>query len=317
MDTKLIEKDARHPVTVAFAHAIRQNLANAKKVESWKQEMELLVEEITKKFVSFFAKGSVRKGLDLVLGILSLPVAHATKGSYDPLAWTKCLLEHGPKGLAKLAIKMVQEMSKKALRPSLTPDSETRKPEYLLLKFAKEEKRDKDRWEGYVSFLHHLELQKEAILSIKKLHWLSVNVAGVDPARLVPLISSTMARLEKNKDDILPEPNQLINAMLYCVCVGKKIPKNLALRGSDIQYHRKAYGKKPSQWLAKAHKRYEALKVSVPDELQTMFLCPTGEDWFEVHMSREGPVRTTRERSADGMNMSHVNAKTNYFLVIE
>lgn len=301
MNTKLIEKDNRHPVTVAFALALRENMADAKTAVSWRQEMEDLVEETTKKFVGFFAKGSVRKGLNLVLGILSLPVADATKGSYDPKAWAKCLLKHGPKGLAKRAIEMVGSLVSSVGAELITITD--RKPlREKLLRYAKgRDYKDHHTWIGHKLYQEAVDSVDKAEILEKCLEWI---------AKDTPFTNLTRLKAEQAKESgEEPHSDTLFNTILFRVSVGRENWRNLPLTKEELDRAYRSFKKNRKLWVKEARKRYDSFKQTMPQMFHKAFVWD--REWFDIHLAK-GPPSVPKGK----WYYVRQNVKFGYYLVV-
>ena len=76
----------------------------------WKEELRDLIKEAAKTFVGFQNVESIRKALDIVLGLISFSLVKETEGQEDPAKWLEYLVRTGFKELVKKAISQVQKI---------------------------------------------------------------------------------------------------------------------------------------------------------------------------------------------------------------
>ncbi|SDT89691.1 hypothetical protein SAMN05444156_0532 [Verrucomicrobium sp. GAS474] len=279
----LATRETGLPVTVALDHAFKAGLIPVTLAALRKEELRDIVKDAAKKFVGFQNVESIRKALEIVLGILSLAVAASTKGETDPEAWAQYVASHGFADLVGKAIGLVDLVHQDKDGPGANynyvfeNDKPTAAVRDMLLKFAGA--RTKDRWTGYASYVHDRDVAHQKQAEDRLMRWLVARL--LNESR--PLTSLYPPIEEADSADIV------INTLLFRHAAdlgfGAGREKAIQLRKADFLAVRKKYTAAPAAWKKAAAKRYDTLLATIPETL----LPGLGDGKWFAEVLKKGP----------------------------
>lgn len=226
---------------------------------------------------------SLRKALDIVLGLLSTVLLEATQGKDDPAQWEAVLEKHTLTDLIKRAVALAQDLHHDKLGKrypylfELTLPSDSSKD--LLVLFATA--RDGGRWVGHDRYLAAKDRIGQAQAEDRLVRLIMARLLQVPPGS----VSLKHPALE----DALTA-DEVINAAVFRVAAGLgfgSAPKRIALRKDDFVRARAAYDAKKAPWLKAARERYDALVAEIPEALRPAL---GKEEWFAAHL-KGGPPK--------------------------
>ena len=285
----LATRETRLPVVVALDLAFKGRTVSVVRLGLWKDELRDLIGHAARKFVGFQNVDSLRKALNIVLGLISLALLEETDGQPDPARWAELIVTRNFMDLVKKAI---------ALAEQIRQDEDGKPYPYLFeldrtgigtkdLLVAYATAKTKETWIGYDRFRADRDRTEQLKTEDRLLRWLIVRLIGEAPAKIT----------EKHLllEDAL-SPVEVINALLLRHISGlgvqdPKAPKKktILLTQDDFIALRKKHDAAPAAWAKAAQKRYAALLQEIPAPLHPGL---GREDWFEAHL-KKGPPKIT------------------------
>ena len=281
----IAQVDTRYPVTQALAYLFETNKVSPELEDKLRTELHGLLVESAKKFVGFQNVGSIRKALDITLGILSLAVVDSTKGEEFLEDWGSYIKTRGIKGVAQDAVGMIKRLVEIPINPSLSTEVSEQGPtaRELLIHFATSHHRKiKTLWTGYLSYVSECQNREHAQGVKKALSFVVQHFVGQNPVSWFRMIQN-MSELK----DIPPRLEELLNTLLFRMCNNLTIKGDIVLSLKQLRKIRSVYVLDKKTWTKKTKERYLACLAQIPKELRG-YLTHTGKDWFEMHLS-DGP----------------------------
>ena len=283
--------DNRHPITIALAHAFKTERVTPLREASLRKELQDMVAESAMKFVGFKNIESVRKALDITLGILSLAVVHSTKGEDDPEEWAELVLQNGLKALVGGVIQLVKGIANTPDEAEIEPAgtvSDLSAREYLL-KFAI--CRDSGRsakWNGYGEMCKYLTSREMQRLESDLARWLIKSEVKQSIAGWLEVNKEKIEFGGRNQS-VSPGAGVAINNLLFRYCGGLTLKGECLLKAKDFRAVHTAYKADKKAWTSKAKKRYSELTERIPEDLRTPLIFG-GRDWFSRFLAKGPPT---------------------------
>ena len=292
MQSKIAKIDNRHPITIAFDCAIKTGRVTPESIDAWKKDMIDLVGESAKKFVGFSDTAAIRRALDIMLGILSLPVVHSTEGKLDPEAWVKYLVDTSLKAIATEAIAMARVTAESLDETELTAYPRGSTTRSRLIDYATSRDRDrKEVWVGYQLYRRDVEDQKREHIEAELVKWLIKKFANVEPHVWVGRLRRTS--FELCGMDATPLVADVLNTYLLRFCTGLSTKGDIILKKKDFQQIRTAYEADRKLWVKSAYQRYNTLVKQIPLGLRSGLADQGKGNWSKVHLN-SGPPRVPK-----------------------
>lgn len=284
--------ETRHPVTVALAYAIENGLVTPDREQSLRQELQDMVVEAAEKFVGFKNVESVRKALDITLGILSLAVVSSTEGRTEPQNWARLITTRGMKAIIGNVIADIKAASDVTSFAEIIPVPEEVPQDAarrMLLELATD--RDAQRggiWVGYETMRHRLAVKENRRITTELGLWLIRELVRQ------PLV----VWIKRNEEEVgdramrLPHAEKVINNLLFRHCAGLPVKGKCGLTVVHFTAVNEAFKQDRAGWKDAARDRYEKLKGEIPKELHSA-LTYMGKDWYDRFLAK-GPPGTPR-----------------------
>ena len=284
-------RETRLPVTVAFDLAFRTGRGPEMRLTLWKEELSDLIKGAAKKFVGFENVESVRKALDIVLGLASLSLLVATRGENDPETWARLLVGTSLKDLVKQAIARTEQLHKNAdgtpYAYTFDVDKPTASTKELLHAFALAS--HEGRWTGHEIYLQRSSRARQSQDADGLMRWLIAHLLG----ERRPITAKSPLIEDASTSDIV------INALLFRHCTGlgfgKAPKKEILLHKDEFVAAYKAYKAAPAAWLKAGLARHDALVAEIPPELHSGL---EAAHWFNHHL-KKGPPAVTAKTNMD------------------
>ncbi len=263
----------------------------------WKEELRDLIRNAAKKFVGFQNVESLRKALDIVLGLISVALVDRAGGKEDPARWAEIVVASNFKDLVRHAVGLAEAIHHGAGgKPyaylfELTLQSDSTKD--LLVLFATA--REKSRWAGHDRYRGVKERVGQAQAEDRLVRWLLAHLLKLPPGG----ISSRHPLLE---DAITAD--EVVNAMVfrYVSGLGFGAPgkSRIALRKEHFVAVREKFDADKERWLKAAKKRHGELIAQIPEGLRRGL---GKDDWFATHL-KSGPPKVSEKTKDVGANPS-------------
>ena len=270
----LVATDDRFPLTVGLDHAFATDQVTRELLEIRKKELTELASEAAKTF-GFQAKTTLSGALEMSLGLISLALAAGTNGKANPEEWAVRSVTQGWKQLVKEAIGMVREIKEKdaAYEYLFEQDRDTRILRDYLRDFALRRDAQK-QWIGYQVFVDYRESRGRSQATDTLVRWL-----------IRSLVKRNLPWIRDSMDGPLCT-DEALNTLLFRATTSLGFrQKDILLTAQDFAHVRKQYEADPTAWLTQGHKRYQAMRDTVPPEL----LPVLEEKWFRDHFKKGPP----------------------------
>ncbi len=284
--------ETRHPVTVALAFAIETGLLTPDREQSLRQELQDMVVEAAEKFVGFQNVESVRRALDITLGILSLAVASSTEGRTEPQNWATLITTNGMKAIVGNVIADIKTASDVTSFAEIVPIPEEVPQDAarrMLLELATI--RDAQRggiWIGYEELQQRLAVKENRRITTELCLWL-----------IRELVRQPLAGwIKMNEEEVgdrkmrLPHADKVISNLLFRHCAGLPVKGVCVLKGAHFKAVNEAFKQDRAGWKDAARERYEKLRGEIPEELRSALMY-MGRDWYDRFLAK-GPPGTPR-----------------------
>ncbi len=290
----LATRETRLPVVVALDLAFRQGHVSVVRLGLWKDELRDLIGHAARKFVGFQNVDSLRKALDIVLGLMSLALVEETDGQPDPARWAELIVTRNFMDLVKKAISLVEEIQQdghgKPYPYLFEMDRTGIATRDLLVTYATA--RTEKIWTGHDRYRAARDRSEQLKNEDRLLRWLIVHLLGEAPARITEkhlLLEDAISTVE------------VINSLLLRHCSGLGVEtasrkKIILLAKADFVALRKKYDAAPAAWTKAAQKSYAALLQKIPAPLHPGL---GKADWFEAHL-KKGPPKVTAKTVLSG-----------------
>ncbi len=267
------------PIEIALRHALEYGLVSASQEARLKKELVSLVEEVTVKFIGFSSTKSAKKGLELTLRILSLPLQIESRNAYVPDLWTNMMLVHGFKGLARICFVRFKELA------SLPFINQSFIENHELDRELRRESGDRSRVKAeilnclastshrtdpYYWFMYELQGRREEILERRLANWLVRTYTGTSPLRWQELVgNSGYGPLGLS---------EVINTMLLRLVLGMTAKPYLTYREAlEIQKQSLVFRRAD---LKRLNASYKKIVQSMPSEFRSLRML---SNWFSHH----------------------------------
>ncbi len=295
--------DNRHPITIALAHAFKTGRVAPDREMSLCEELQDLVVESAKKFVGFKNIESVRKALDITLGILSLAVVHSTKGKEDPEAWAEFVVRNGLKtpigGVIQL-VKEIADTSDLAQIESTEGVKFASAREYLLTYAMGRDEGRPLKWNGYNMMLSALDVRKKNRQESELARWFIQFVVVQSVEGWLQINRQQMETAEGGRSIPLLA-DEVTNNLIFRYCSGLPLKGKCILKAKDFRAVHAAYMADKNGWTSKAKKRYAELAGRVPLEFQPLLLFK-GRDWFTRFLAKGPPAVPKKAEMLDNVS---------------
>jgi hypothetical protein len=273
--------DKRHPITIAICE-LTKSCENDELLSKLKAELIDLVIEIAQKFTGFSTVESIKKSLEIALGVISLGLVHQSKVSDDD-DLTKPVINLGFKELTKTAIALIKEISEYPENPdNLFEDPRKFQAKDYVVRFSMARNKLNETWEGYDLYQKEISSRKSVKAIVELSKWLIQNLSGNMYEWKLQNIS------DHSENEVYPIPDQIINTFLFRFCNELPTAGKLELTKSHFRKARNKYETNPEKWKIQCRSKYESLVAQIPEELKTALFIH-GKDWLERHLSG-GPV---------------------------
>jgi len=288
--------DHRHPFTRALHFAIRSGKITPEKEGELQEELVETVTEATQRFIGFQTVTSITKGLDFVLGVLSLAVVDVTKGREDLGVWSETVTRKGVKTLVNDAVSMIKALCN---LPDIAQFEHWDKLDTvggLLRDYATSRSELKtDVWNGYGEYAQNNQSRMEQ-LRYKNL--------GICLIQILTHLNQK-AWLETSKEwyGIVPLVETTINTLLFRHCAGLSTQGNIIMRSADFKKIYENFENGSERWIEGARMRYDELVTRIPEELHPAL--GDNRDWFERHLAK-GPKPPKRKKGQKDMGAENL-----------
>lgn len=286
---KITRIETRHPFTVAVELAEKSGKLTDQRRDELKRAIYDLVVDSTSKFVGFANLQSVRKGLDIVIGVLSFHLLHSTKGKQEFDAWVDFVLTGNLKNAVGDVVRIIKaqaalsKYSEQCLGRMALIEGITERGE--LLKYAQwRGQHGKGPWSGYGKYLSDAAASREQTLSIDLATWLVREFLKMPVSRW----NKTFVEL-LGSEDLVPRSEEVINNIIFHHCANLEVGVNLILKKKDFASARKAYEKNKSVWTTRAKERYTELLKKMPPEFHPLMIR-MGQSWIERNLKKGPPI---------------------------
>lgn len=285
---KIATIEKRLPFEISLSFAFQSGLDPSLELVM-RRELESLVVESAKKFTGYKNQESIRKALNLTLGILSLAVVHSTKGKFDQKAWAKYLIDRGVKDLAREAIGMIRPLAESSAMASFNafrPGSEGSVRD-ILIHYATMFDQTSGVWRGYREYSASVDARLEA----RRME----NLANYLIEKFTRKTSEGWLR---HMEDITNSSwessivDEILNTFIFRYCVGLPTLGNITLKLRQFVQIRDVYEKDKQAWKELAKRKYQKLVEETPPKLRVGYL--NRGDWFNVHLAK-GPPKLPKE----------------------
>lgn len=286
MKHTLVKTDTRHPITRALDYAFADGLIAPGREQELRTQLEDLVMESAKKFVGFQNVDSLRKALDIILGVLSLALMHSTAGKENLMKWSQLITQKGFKNIIDDVIMVVKYLAQKPSEILLNDheDSFDGSPRDYLIQFATAFDQKKGQWNGYEKMYDALESKKALCTRALLTQWFIKHLSG----------SSLVYWLDTHdKEGDIPNINEILNTLLFRHCCGLTTRGHCVLRPRDFLLVYEIYQKDQSAWCKRAKKRYDTLVEKIPEDLRSALMW-RDKDWFTRYL-QDGPPSISKE----------------------
>jgi len=295
--------DNRHPITIALAYAFKTEKVTPLREASLRKELQDMVAESAKKFVGFKNIESVRKALDITLGILSLAVVHSTKGEDDPEKWAELVLQNGLKSLVGGVIQLVKGIAN-------TPDEAEIEPkgmvsglsarEYLLMFAICRDSGRSAKWNGYGEMCKYLTSREMQRLESDLARWFIQSEVKQSIAGWLE-VNKEKIEFGGSERSVSPGVGVAINNLLFRYCGGLTLKGECILKAKDFRSVFAAYKADKKEWISKAKKRYLELTERIPEDLRTPLIFD-GRDWFTRFLAKGPPAVPKKAEVLDSIS---------------
>jgi hypothetical protein len=280
---KIATIEKRMPFEIALSCAFQSGLDPSLELVM-QRELESLVVESAKKFTGYKNQESIRKALDLTLGILSLAVVHSTKGKVDSKAWAKYLIERGMKDLAREAVEMIKPLAESSSMSSFNtflPGSEGSVRD-ILIHYATKFDQTSGVWRGYreytTSVSAHLEARRMENLANYLIEKFTRKTSGGWLRHMEDITNSSW------ENSIVDE---ILNTFIFRYSVGLPTLGDITLKLRQFVQLRDIYEKDKQTWKGNTKRKYQKLVEETPPELRVGYL--NRGDWFNNHLAKGPP----------------------------
>jgi hypothetical protein len=302
-----------HPVTQGFAQAIESGAATPEIRERWRRELSLVVADAARRFVGFHNVTSMRKALDIILGILSLALVERTKRTQDPEAWAAILVDVPMATLVTETLAIVKQANIQPVLLFSDVGDATQQPLRDALLSIATNRDSQNQWAGHAA-LSKKRLALKAMQDADDLARFSISYfLRQKPEtwlnryeKLTDFHDEPPGRPGRKSDRYLkkeacPAPEEVVNTLFFRYCLlkpkqtTKDFPANLALTLGQLSAYRDEYEANPKKWKAKALARFkQLLKLLSPAMKETVIV----KDWFKRHLA-DGPPQKYQKESVE------------------
>lgn len=291
MKKNLAVIEDRHPITVAIAHACKLGLVTSAEERKLVADMQETVTEATKKFVNFVNVESVRKALDITLGILSLPVAHSTGGKFEPNVWAQYVHERNLKKIVGEALALVRQIADtpfEAQFEKFTPEEGALRKHLIRYALARYEQR-KTVWSGYEVFQSELQMRQFSEKRKQLVDWLTRDLLNCSGEHWF------IGQIQKTGgSENTPGVHETINTLILRHCCGLSVEGKLEVKRVQFKRLRGAFEADKAAWIKKVRLKYDALFNQIPKELRYYLQHTGGDKWFSIYLSK-GPPKVPKK----------------------
>jgi hypothetical protein len=277
----LVATDSRFPLTIGLSHAFAANQISPELLANRKKELVDLVSEAARTF-GFQSMTTLTSALDMSVGLLSLALVHATKGSSLPDQWAVLLTTQSWKALVKESISMVRVVKEQDAAYSFLfeNDEDARMLRDHLRDFV--QARDMhQQWIGYKAFVRYREERHRLQAVDQLIRW---------------LIKTLVKRPLYWMNDPIEGPtcaDEALNTLLFRACTDLGFrQKDIILTEQEFRLVRTQYEDDSVEWLDEGQKRYEALLHSIPETLRSAM----DDKWFRKRFAK-GPPKVKKWES--------------------
>jgi hypothetical protein len=273
--------DKRHPITIAICE-LTKSCKNDELLSKLKAELIDLVIEIAQKFTGFSTVESIKKSLEIALGIISLGLIHQQKISGDDDS-TKPIINLGFKELTKTAIMLIKEISQYPENPdNLFEQPKKFQAKDYIVRFSMARNRTNETWEGYDLLQREINSRKSAKSIVELSKWMIQTLSG-------NMYEWKLQNVSTHSDnEVYPIPDQIINTFLFRFCNELPTVGKLELTKSHFRKARNKYESNPEKWKVEKRAKFDSLVSNIPEDLKAALVIQN-KDWFERHLSN-GPV---------------------------
>jgi hypothetical protein len=294
--TEIARFEDRHPITVALDYGFGIGMISSEQEVALRGDLEDLVAESAEKFVGFQNIESVRRALDITLGILSISVSHTTRGEWNLDTWMEAILNRGLKGLAAETITIVKKIHRSPSSTDLKPikDESTLTARDLLVKFAtSRETKGISRWKGYEEMLKHIKRAEQNQQEIDFALWL---IEHEGRQSLSGWLETNIGKIDLGYGKVGEAgflADEVINNFMFRHCSDLPTQGKIALGIPDFSKVYATFVKNRKQWFLKARRKYTEIRERIPKKFYPV-LDYRGYDWFETYLS-EGPPKVYKK----------------------
>lgn len=288
LDIALAVVENRHPITLTFEMMIQQGLASHELQAQWTFDMTQAVIEGAKKFVGFHNVNSLRKALDINLGLLSLALLIRTDGKHDIDTWAGILQKTPLTDLLKETLSHIKTLAYEQKEFLFLELEERPLRETLLTIATARDRRRKSVWSGYSQFLQEKRNRATVHTTDQLGRFLIECLLRKSPKAWIEQKINRQG--SKNDEPNIPLAEEVINTLIlrYCTLkLGEHIPENIDLQTSYISRLRTEYEAKPQAWLASASSRFDQLLKLLSPEMKEHL---REKNWFAIHL-KDGPPK--------------------------
>jgi hypothetical protein len=276
-------EDHRHPITIAFEHYVKSGATTAEQRERWIEELTQAVEEGARKFVGFNNVNTMKKALDINLGLLSLGLLLKVGGSQDVKMWVEVLEKSTIKDLLKEALVALKGLAYS--ESYLFPEMGERPVREVMLTVAQaRERARKTVWNGWREFLQERANRRSQQGSDQLARHLIQTLTGSEPESWMQ-----RANREHSENAGLASAEETINTLVLRHCIlrpGEKFPEDIYVSSEYLKRIRLDYENNPDAWIKRVRARYDELLGGLREKL-------TGVNWWDSHL-KNGPPKLAK-----------------------
>jgi hypothetical protein len=278
--------DERYPITRALEYGFKNGMFVTTTESQLRTQMEDLVIESAEKFVGFKNTDSLRKAFDMVLGIVSLALMHATSGKENRMEWAHLINKGGLKSILNDVLVLIKTLTQKP-EGLVLPDHEcffVGSARDMLVAYATSIDDKKKQWNGYKKLCESIESHKQALNTSMLAQWLITHLALVPVARWVNI---------NGDDSDLPTASEIVNTLLFRHCCGLSTRGKCVLKVKDFLSTYNMYAQNQQKWAERTRARYNSLVEQIPDDIRCALIW-NRNDWY-TRFLKDGPPGVTED----------------------